>query len=305
VCPVSIEGKFPLRVVGGGSSHESDVNPACESNMGLGGRIPPWLVLSAFLLFGAALIVIPHYWNWSWDYGITSEIGVAFLVTSILGFTIDRWLKLELRTNAFLAAIGHILAPEFRAEVSRIIGYKLVCERHTLLVAIELLSASVVKVTSSSERTIRNKSAYTQPIKNFVHVDEWGHAAEGRSEIIDCLLEIEGETFRPDRDLIADAYSIQISTEEKQLKPHQTAILRARWIEYKNINDVNFYHYTIPTIDPEIEVRPAQEIDCSIGFGTPAEYVESHYSIKKQLVGTYFPHQNMSIRWWPKPKQKS
>jgi hypothetical protein len=97
--------------------------------MRLWGKIPPLIILLALLVMGTALIFIPHFWEWTWDYGIAPEIGVAFLVAAILGLTIDRWLKAELRTDAFLAAIGHVLAPEFRAEVSRIIGYKLVCER--------------------------------------------------------------------------------------------------------------------------------------------------------------------------------
>src|SRR5437870_1612240 len=82
----------------------------------LTGKIPPWLILLAFLTLGIALIVIPHVWRWTWDYGIIPEVGIALLVAAILGFTIDRWMKAELRTDAFLAAIGHILAPEFRAE---------------------------------------------------------------------------------------------------------------------------------------------------------------------------------------------
>jgi hypothetical protein len=172
--------------------------------MGLRGNIPPWLVLVGFLALGIALIFVPHFWEWKWDYGITPEIGIALLVAAILGFTVDRWLKAELRTDAFLAAIGHILAPEFRAEVSRIIGYKLICERHSLLVEIAIADANIVKITSSVERVIRNKSASPQPIKNHIHIDEWGYVA-GRSEIIDCVLEIEGQTITTTNPPISDS----------------------------------------------------------------------------------------------------
>jgi len=61
--------------------------------MSLRGKIPPWLVLLVFL------------------------IGVALLVSAVLGFRIDKRLWGELHTDTFLAAIGHNLAPEFRAEV--------------------------------------------------------------------------------------------------------------------------------------------------------------------------------------------
>jgi hypothetical protein len=93
------------------------------------GKLPPWAILAVFLVFGLALIFIPHFFEWRWDYGIVPEIGVALVVASILGFTIDRWLKAEIRRDVFLASIGHVLLPEFRDEVSRIVGYVLICER--------------------------------------------------------------------------------------------------------------------------------------------------------------------------------
>ena len=111
----------------------------------------------------------------------TPEIGVALVVASILGFTIDRWMKGELRRDVFLASIGHILAPEFRAEVSRIVGYSLICERHLLLIKIESIGSGLVRITSHVERTIRNRSAYPQSIRNITHMDEWGYQKAGTS----------------------------------------------------------------------------------------------------------------------------
>ena len=141
-------------------------------------------MLTGFLIIGLGLIVVPHWGQWTWDYGISSEIGVALVIASILGFTIDRWMKAELRTDVFQASLGYVLQPEFRDEVSRIIGYKLICERHDLLVKIEKVSADTVKLTSSVERTIRNKSSYSEEIGNYVAVDEWGFSA-GTSDILD------------------------------------------------------------------------------------------------------------------------
>jgi hypothetical protein len=112
---------------------------------------------------------------------------------------------------------------------SRIIGYKLICERHTLLVELELVSTNVVKVTSSVERIIRNKSAYPQSVKNYTHIDEWGYEA-GRSEILECISELEGKTFAANAP-VTHAYSLEANTEEQLLKPDQTALLRARYVE--------------------------------------------------------------------------
>jgi hypothetical protein len=142
--------------------------------MKLGGKLPGWAALALFLLLGLALIFVPRVLEWQWDRGIISEIGVACLVASILGFTIDRWMRAELRKDVFLASIGHLLPSEFRAEVSRIIGYKLICERHRLLIKIENIGNGVVRVTSATERLIRNRSAYPEQMNNMLHIDEWG-----------------------------------------------------------------------------------------------------------------------------------
>jgi hypothetical protein len=275
------------------------------SNMRLGGKLPSWATLTVFLILGAALIFISHFYQWQRDYGITSEIGVAFLVAAILGFTIDRWMKAELRTDAFLAAIGHVLAPEFRAEVSRIVGYKLICEKHLLLINIEHVSNELIKVTTSTERTIRNRSAYPQKINNIAHIDEWGYQV-GHSQILECVLKIDGVEIRAEKPQI-NSYSVYCETAEKTLKPNQEATLRSKYIDYKPVNDDLHYSFAAPTVNPEIEVHAPDDLDWFCNFGTPDENAEnvvvSGIAPKRQLKGTYFPHQSMRIRWWPKSKQ--
>jgi hypothetical protein len=275
--------------------------------MKLSGKLPLWAILALFLMLGLALIVIPHFFEWQWDYGITPEIGIALLVASILGFTIDRWMKAELRTDVFLASIGHILAPEFRAEVSRIVGYSLICERHFLLIKIKSIGTGLVRITSHVERTIRNRSAYPQSIRNITHIDEWGYQKAGASEVVECILEIDGVPTGADEPK-KDAYSVYRQTTEKTLKPGQVANLRSKYVEYKPINDDLHYSFAAPTINPEIEVQVSDDLDCIFNFGTPTENAEnvvvSKYAPKKQLIGTYFPHQAMRVRWWPKPKEQ-
>jgi hypothetical protein len=273
--------------------------------MNLGGSLPPWAVLLFFLALGLALIFFPHFFEWQWDHGIAPEIGVAFLVASILGFTIERWMRAELRRDVFLASIGHLLPKEFRAEVSRIIGYTLICERHHLLIDIEHAGDGVVRITSSVERTIKNRSAYPQKLRNVAHIDEFGYQEIGQSEIVDCVLEIDGVATNAGEPQI-DAYSVYRQTPERTLQPDQVANLRSKWIEYKPINDDLHYGFMSPTVDPEIEVHVPDDLACIFGFGTPSENaLESKYRPTKRLIGTYFPHQAMRVRWWPKRPPKA
>jgi hypothetical protein len=49
----------------------------------------------------------------------------------------------------------------------------MICERHNLLVEIEKTSdQKVLKVTSLLERTVRNRSAYPQPLRQRLAIDD-------------------------------------------------------------------------------------------------------------------------------------
>jgi hypothetical protein len=267
--------------------------------MRLWGSLPPWAILSLFALAGFGLIIVPAVLAWTWDVGIIHEVGIALLAAAILGFTIDRWMKAEIRTDTFKAALGHVMRPEFRTEVARIIGYKLICERHFLFIEIEKVDDDTVRITSAVERTIRNTSAHAEKIKNYLHIDEWGFAA-GKSQIIECTLTLDGKPI-PSNKTVADDYTVLATTDEHDFRPSAVAEIHSKWIEYRRINDDNVYHFTTATVDPEIQVKLPAELNCVIGFGTPEQNIyQTRYLIKRRLTGIYFPHQTMSVRWWPK-----
>jgi hypothetical protein len=48
------------------------------------GAIPRWLIVLAVGALGLTLIIITHVYEWEWDYGILPEIGIAFLIASLL-----------------------------------------------------------------------------------------------------------------------------------------------------------------------------------------------------------------------------
>jgi hypothetical protein len=72
--------------------------------------------------------------------------------------------------------------------------------------------------------------------------------------------------------------------------------------EYRRDNDVVSFYFGMPTLNPEIEVRLPPTLDCSISFGTADSdsATEFQYAKRSRLNGVYFPHQAMSVRWWPK-----
>jgi len=160
--------------------------------LSLQGRLPRWFILG--LLAGAGIlicipvVVSPSEWG-----TIPRDIGVAMLVASILGFTIDRWMKEELRTDAVKATLNAIIRPEFHSKLQRIFTYEFLCEYHYMTISIRRIidNDEQVRVTVVTERRLCNISGAPKEIPGSVHIDEWGF--EGNKSSIDgCSIHAGG-----------------------------------------------------------------------------------------------------------------
>jgi hypothetical protein len=67
------------------------------------------------------------------------------------------------------------------------------------------------------------------------------------------------------------------------------------------VNDIAYWGFTCPTVDPEIEVIIPEDLDHGINFGSASDKSEKEqYGTRYKADGTYMPLHLMSIRWWPK-----
>jgi hypothetical protein len=90
-----------------------------------------------------------------WMQKVAEEVGVALITTALLGFTVDRALKVELVRDVFNVAFRYVVPTELKEEVLRVLSYRFICDRH-LLVIIEPLSDQFVRVTSKVQRRAGN-----------------------------------------------------------------------------------------------------------------------------------------------------
>jgi hypothetical protein len=236
-------------------------------------RLPMWCLLITVMISGIVLILIYNNSSQSqketWYFVVLHEIGFAAIIASILGFSVDFWLKSAIARDVFEATLGYILPKQFRDEVSRITSYKFVCEAHFLIVNIEIVEPGVVRVTSMSERTLKNITAYAEKYRNRVHVDEWGFRT-GNSEILECTSQLQGGEPLKSEARKTDEYTVLAETNELTVEPGQLLKLCSKWVEYRRDNDVCYYHFSTPTFNPEVEIRlPEQHLDYTMGFGTP------------------------------------
>ncbi len=271
------------------------------------GRLPFWAVLSLMSVTGLTLILVPSLKRWTWDLGIIKELGIAALVASFLGFTIDRWFKSEIAHDVFVATLGYILPQEFRDEVRRITGYHFICDHHRLIITLEKLNSESVRMTVAVERTMRNITSEQQDFHGIVQVDEWGFAYE-KSKIIECEVRREEKivaAFEPTlakfdsehQTLLAETAPVSVGT-------RQSVTINSKWVEIKRTNDDTDWTFNYPTTGAEIQVFAPDDLNVECWFGTAPEIVEkAKYAAIYTTKQTYFPNQRMRARWWPKSVQ--
>ena len=271
-------------------------------HMRIWGNVPPGVILSVMLVFGAAMIIVPPVLEWQWDRGIIRDFGIAVSITAMLGFTIDRWLKTQIARDVFEAALGYILPQEFREEVARIAGFKFLCERHVAKFQIEDKGGSEVRLTYTIERRLINISNGTEKTRAYVTMDEWGFPE--KTQIHECRLIFHDHSYpsaRPTRTVA----TITAQSEYVEVPPGQSVLTVSKSTEIRRDNDDWTCAYLSPTRNPEIEVTVPDHIEYGVEFGRAEYPVErERYGHRYIMQGTYFPTQHMRLRWWPKATQE-
>lgn len=279
-----------------------------ETRMTIKGTLPPWAILAAIGAIGLGLLVAGNigWGSWKdwpvWAHGLSRDIGIALLTTSVLGFTVDRWLKLDIAVDVFKAALGYVMPDDFRDEVRRISEYKLIAEKHSLIFDIQPLDQDTVQVIGMIEKTVRNISSESLPYYALVAIDEWGFT-NAKSQILEC--EVRDEAGNQQKFSIVDIKDkesvLEAKTKTISIPPNGRAFSSSKFIEIRRANDHIMMVSTTPGRNPEIEVRISPNFDYTAGFGGPTARVETaKYSFRHTLIGMYFPNQPMRVRWWPK-----
>src|SRR5207302_1982934 len=142
--------------------------------MKITGRLPYWSVLTILGCGGLFLIITPGIFEITFDHGISSGIGTALIVASILGATIDRWMKAEIASDVFRATLGYILPVEFHKAIHDLISFRFMCESHEMWYELTAINDDAVEVRVKIERRLHNITNSPQDIEASLDIDEWG-----------------------------------------------------------------------------------------------------------------------------------
>jgi hypothetical protein len=250
------------------------------------------------LIVGGALATI---WGGPWEASrpFVQELGPGFFTAGILASLVEPFFRKEFARNAFVAAFRYVLPTEFKDEIAKILRYEFIAEKQLWTVVIEKLEDDTVLVTTSFEKTIRNKSTSTRKKGCYFTVPELKFN-NGPARIMDCSVENDDqkiETFTSE----ATAEVIAATTDELSILPDRTAKFWGKATQYRRISDVMYETFTTPVINPEIEVIISDsDFEHRVEFGTPGDVKKLKYANRYALSGVYFPGQYMFVRWWPK-----
>ena len=126
---------------------------------------PLWVTLAIFFLVGSLLILLTS--------GFLHEVGIAFLISALLGFSIDFYLRQNIARDAFEGAMGYFLPDEVKEAVRYIGGIEWFAEEFSLTVNLQKIDIGTIKCTIRTRKYLRNISNSTKSMKSNIHVDEW------------------------------------------------------------------------------------------------------------------------------------
>jgi phosphate/sulfate permease len=258
-------------------------------------RVFFWLTLAAILGVGLALTYLV-------ETGFFHEVGMALIVSAILGFTVDGYLKSRIVKDVFEAAVGHILPPELREEMQWITTFRLLARRSLHRVQVELAANESVKVTTTVEREIENISSKNETIEAVADIDEWGFPG-CTSSIVHCELSTyDGTTIRFTPPPENNGHYISARIKKHSIAPGERVRVFYKFVEYKRRNDLITYGLKHPTRDPEMDVTIDASLEHDVSFGHHGDVISLH-SGRRILKGTFLPNHILSVRWWPRPIQ--
>jgi hypothetical protein len=222
----------------------------------------------------------------------------------ILALLVEPFFRKEFARDAFLAAFRYVLPPEFREEVEKILRFDFLAEKQLWRVQIEKMSSDVVRVTTSYERVIRNKTKTMKKARAWYEVEDYKFSS-GSTEIIVCAVQSDGGEPVHFEAQTARQHDVEAKTGPVTVHPDHSAKVWGKAVQYRRTNDAMYETFRDPILNPEIEVViDDKEFSHDIAFGTSGDWAKSEFKNHYTFSGVYFPGQFMLVRWWPKEAAK-
>lgn len=229
---------------------------------------------------------------------LIKELGLGLFIAGIVAALVDPCFRRELSRDAFVAAFRYVLPPEFKDKITKIMRFEFVAEEQTWTVKIERINDDIVFVTTSFEKTFRNKTSSKKSVPGLYILPDLKFK-EGLTTLLECGIESD-ETKEEFNETEKSEHSIGATTKKIDILLNKTARAYGKATQYRKTSDLVFESFSMPAVEPVIEVIIDPSLDYQVEFGTYGDVKESRYGNRHRLSGVYFPGQHMFVRWWPK-----
>lgn len=264
-------------------------------------------------LFGGALTVASPWLDWITDRPVLKEIlfgfGLAFLTATVLALTVDMAVKRGLTADAFEGALGYLLPPLLRDELSWFYQLGVVCTRWTLVLSFDELPGDLLRTRFTLTRHFENvtggrfrfKRDSSYRIDNF-GIDEWGY--DERSEITNFYYTInDGDPclgLPVQRDATGRTVSVWAKKKINSVGSDDKIVVVVEGHETKRHNDTFTVFVRTATKDPEITIAtPPTGFRFAVTFATrdPEEPRRETPGLVFTHRGVLIPFQGIRVRW--------
>jgi hypothetical protein len=231
--------------------------------------------------------------------GVIHEIGVAMFIASILGFTIDTYLRQNIAKDAFGGAMGYFLPDDIKEAVRYLGATDWFAEEFSLTIKLERVQDDLVKCTIKIRKFLRNVSSATQKINSYIHIDEWSHSKS--AYIVSCSVSTPAKKLEMTGSRTANnGYTLHGETEYLSVYPGSTVETLGEAVEYKKQNDDMHYVLAYCARSPKIYVEAPDDFELLVGISAAREIQKHPHTNLYELPGFYLPWQKMGVRWYPK-----
>lgn len=270
-------------------------------------------LLTGLMLVGLVLVLSPHFVAMG-EWGLfPAHLGIAFLVSGILGLTVEKYTKTrfasEIANDVFKHTLGHLLPNEFQEEMRWIYEQKVICRNHQQQVKITRVGNGDVKFSCRLERHLTNVSNSPQEVPVSLGVDEW--FATAPSEILAVGHWIEGgerrEAAPPGggiREMKGGRPVIRAKEGNIKVGPGKTVVVWSSFQEVKPLNSDHHSHFTYATKNPRVTIEADEGIVAIAAFPRETDTNKVQTMVDSYTYnGLVLPAQEIRIRWWEEAKR--
>jgi hypothetical protein len=270
-------------------------------------NVPIWVIMLAVLPVSLAGWACVDYLKGPDHHFLREILGrllEAIAIASILGATIDGFLKVAIVKDVFQVSLGYLLPEQLRPHMRWIYEHRLICTADFITIELTQDSDDCLRLYGSRTQTLENISNKSVKETPALSIDEW-NMPNRKSQILAFTCQTDKDSW-PDGSVLTtergDHNNPTVKAKKFKIDPRQKLYIRSEFEEWKRMTDDFLYHYKYPTNKTHVTVKAPDTLKYEVAFatiGSPSIKLNSTWILDAATL----PSQYVRVWWWPKSEQ--